>query len=64
MKAFIVLILLVMWLVGCARHVVVKPEEVPALNSTDWTVTSEPAKTVPKRPPTTDKNKDHKAGTN
>ena len=64
MKALIVLILLVVWLFGCARHVVVKPGEVPALNSTDWTVTTEPAKTVPKRPPVTDKNKDHKAGTN
>ena len=51
MKALGVLIL-VMWLIGCtARHVVVKPEEVSALNSTDWTVTSEPVKIVPKRTP-------------
>jgi hypothetical protein len=63
MKALGVLILLAVWLVGCARHVVVEPEEVPALNST-WTVTSEPVKTVPERAPAKDKSKDHKADTN
>jgi len=46
-------LLLGMAIVDCARHVVVRPEEVPALSDTDWNVTSEPVGGVPdKRIPT------------
>lgn len=56
MKALrIVLILLLVWLVGCARLVVVKPEEVSTLKDTDWKVAREPVKTILERTPTEDK---------
>ncbi len=32
-------------IVGCGRHVVVVPEDVPKHNNPDWTIKTEPAKT-------------------
>lgn len=52
-------LLLGMGIVGCARHVVVRPEEVPSLSDTDWKVTSEPARAVPQRKPEKDPGENH-----
>ncbi len=35
--------LLILSLLGCSRHVVVDPEKVPSLKSTQWTIIHEPA---------------------
>ena len=47
MKLTAIALLIVIGLTGCgpARRVVVPPEQVSGLNSPDWTVRSEPAKT-------------------
>jgi hypothetical protein len=41
------LILVVFGMAGCARHVVVNPEEVSRYNSPEWVVKSAPAKSAP-----------------
>jgi len=41
----LVLIFFVFVIVGCARHVVILPEEVAQRNSADWIIKSEPIKT-------------------
>jgi len=64
MKALGVLILLIIWLVGCARHVVVKPEELSSLNDADWKIISKPSKTILERADVKDKGENHKADTN
>lgn len=43
MRRIVTLILVVFGIVGCARHVVVDPEEVTRYNSPDWIVKSAPA---------------------
>jgi len=45
MKLTAIALLIVIGLAGCSRHVVVPPEQVSGLKSSDWTVRSEPAKT-------------------
>lgn len=46
MRRIATLILVVFGIAGCARHVVVNPEEVSRHNSPDWIVKSAPAKTA------------------
>lgn len=41
----LILFAIIFTIVGCARHVVVVPEEVSKHNSPDWIVKTEPAKT-------------------
>ena len=44
MTRLTLLLLLAVGLVGCsARNVVVEPDQVPKLNDSKWTITSEPA---------------------
>lgn len=47
MKRAFLLALAAFSILGCARHVVVAPEEVSRLNSPDWTIKSKPAATAP-----------------
>jgi len=42
MKRLLSFLILSALITGCARHVVVKPEEVGRLNSPDWILQSEP----------------------
>ena len=46
MRPIVILILALFGIVGCARHVVVNPEEVSRYNSPDWSVKSAPAKSA------------------
>lgn len=45
MKRAFLLALTAFSILGCARHIVVVPEEVSRLNSPDWTIKSKPAAT-------------------
>lgn len=46
MRRIATLILVVFGIAGCARHVVVNPEEVSRYNSPEWIVKSAPAKSA------------------
>ncbi|MEP6879749.1 MAG: hypothetical protein ABI865_12970 [Nitrosospira sp.] len=46
MRRIVILILALFGIVGCARHVVVNPDEVSRYNSPDWVVKSAPAKSA------------------
>ncbi len=49
MKRAFLLALTAFSILGCARHVVVMPEEVSRLNSPDWTIKSAPAAAEPEK---------------
>lgn len=44
MRHIVTLILVAFGIVGCARHVVIDPEEISRHNSPDWIVKSAPGK--------------------
>jgi hypothetical protein len=46
MRCIVILILALFGIVGCARHVVVNPEDVSQYNSPDWIVKNAPAKSA------------------
>ena len=41
-KRILVLVIGLLVFSGCSRHVVLKPDETAGINSSDWTVKSEP----------------------
>jgi hypothetical protein len=47
MKKLCLLLTLFVLLPACPRRVVINPEDVPAKNSSDWTIVSEPKKPAP-----------------
>lgn len=51
MTPVVLLVMVVFGVAGCARHVVIAPEEVPRYNSPDWIVKSKPTSTETDKKP-------------
>ena len=47
----VIALLILVYVAGCGRHVVVEPSQVAGLNSPDWVVKSEPEDAKPEAAP-------------